>query len=41
VTFTLPRDRRARAFAHQRFVYGVLIRSAAAAGCARHESFFR
>jgi hypothetical protein len=31
VTFTLPRDLRALAFAHQRVVYGVLMRSAAAA----------
>ena len=31
VTFTLPRDLRALAFAHQRIVYGVLMRSAAAA----------
>ncbi len=31
VTFTLPRDLRARAFAHQRVVYGVLMRRAAAA----------
>lgn len=31
VTFTLPRELRALAFAHQRVVYGVLMRSAAAA----------
>jgi hypothetical protein len=31
VTFTLPRDLRTLAFAHQRVVYGVLMRSAAAA----------
>jgi hypothetical protein len=31
VTFTLPRDLRALAFAHQRVVYSVLMRSAAAA----------
>jgi len=31
VTFTLPRDLRALAFAHQRVVYGLLMRSAAAA----------
>jgi len=31
VTFTLPRDLRALAFAHQRVVYGVLMRSAVAA----------
>jgi hypothetical protein len=31
VTFTLPRDLRALAVAHQRLVYGVLMRSAAAA----------
>ena len=31
VTFTLPRDLRALAFAHQRVVYGVLMRRAAAA----------
>jgi hypothetical protein len=31
VTFTLPRDLRGLAFAHQRVVYGVLMRSAAAA----------